>query len=319
MRRFSPELQQALALANAGRGPEAALIAQRQAAAGDPDGLFVLADFKWSGVVAQDPAGGRELYQRAGEAGVREAAQFATNLMASGVAGPRDWHEAMRRLASEAQTDPARRKMLDLIERMKIDAEGNPRALPQAEIVSTAPSVRRFERLFTAGECDYLRAIAEHAYQPSTVYNAQRQLVRDPMRGSDGATLHWLIEDPAVHALNRRLAAVSGSEAEHGEALQILRYRPGQQYKPHFDFVRAADNQRRLTALVYLNHDYDGGETAFVKTGLKVKGRKGDAIVFANALADRSVDPRSEHAGLPVRKGTKYLASRWIREAKWHP
>jgi prolyl 4-hydroxylase len=209
--------------------------------------------------------------------------------------------------------------MLDLIDRMKLDANGDPLEPPKSALLSTSPMVTKFERLFTAGECNYLREIAETHYQPSTVYNAQRQLVRDPMRGSDGATFHWLIEDPAVHALNRRLAAVSGSAAEHGEALQILRYRPGQQYKPHYDFVRATDNQRHLTALVYLNHDYDGGETGFMKTGLKVKGRKGDAIVFANSLADRSVDPMSEHAGLPVKKGTKYLASRWIREVKWHP
>jgi prolyl 4-hydroxylase len=278
-----------------------------------------MADFKWSGVLPQDPAVGRELYEQAGVAGVREAAQFATNLMANGVAGPRDWPGALERLEREAKVDPARRKAHELIGRMKLDAAGDPAVLPVGQVLSISPMVTKFERLFTAAECDYLRDVAEPGYQPSTVYNAQRQLVRDPMRGSDGATLHWLIEDPAIHALNRRLAAASGSAAEHGEALQILRYRPGQQYKPHFDFVRAADNQRRLTALVYLNHDYDGGETGFVKTGLKVKGRKGDAIVFANSLADRSVDPMSEHAGLPLKKGTKYLASRWIREAKWHP
>ena len=319
MRRFSPELQQALALADAGRVPEGALIVQRRVAAGDADAMFILADWKWSGVLPQDPEGGRALFERAGDAGNREAALYATNLGANGVAGPRDWVKALARLESEARTDPARRKLCDLIWRMKLDDAGNPLVTPEGDVRSTAPQVTLFPRLFTAAECDYLRAAAEAHYQPSTVYNAQRQLVRDPMRGSDGAALHWLIEDPVVHALNRRLAVASGSAAEHGEALQILRYRPGQQYKPHFDFVRAAENQRRLTALVYLNHDYDGGETAFVKTGLKVKGRKGDALVFANSNPDRSVDPLSEHAGLPVKRGTKYLASRWIRESRWHP
>ncbi|CAM3034493.1 Prolyl 4-hydroxylase [Sphingomonas antarctica] len=319
MRRFSPELQQALALADAGRVAEGALIVHRQVAAGDPDALFILADWKWSGVLPQDPVEARQLYRRAGDMGNVEAAAYSTNLLGNGVAGPRDWTAAVARLENEAKRDPARRKAFELIGRMKLDADGDPLTLPEGEILSTSPRVTKFERLFTAGECDYLRAAAEANYQPSTVYNAQRQLVRDAMRGSDGATFHWLIEDPAVHALNRRLAAVSGSDAEHGEALQILRYRPGQQYKPHFDFVRAAKNQRRLTALVYLNHDYEGGETAFVKTGLKVKGRKGDVVVFANALPDRAVDPLSEHAGLPVKRGTKYLGSRWIRESRWHP
>ena len=319
MRRFSPELQQALSLADAGRVVEGALIVQRRVAAGDPGALFILADWKWSGVLPQDVVEARQLYRRAGDMGSAEAAAYSTNLLANGVAGRRDWTAALVRLEAEAARDPVRLNAFELIERMHLDADGDPLEQLEGEELSTSPQVTIYRRLFKAGECDYLRDMAEASYAPSTVYDSQRRLVRDTMRGSDGATFHWLIEDPAIHALNRRLAVASGSQAEDGEALQILRYRPGQQYKPHFDFVRAAENQRRLTALVYLNHDYDGGETAFVRTGLKVKGRKGDVVVFANALPDRTVDPMSEHAGLPVKKGTKYLASRWIREEKWHP
>lgn len=319
VRPFSPDLQQALRLASAGQTVDAALIAQREATRGDANALFVLGEWKWSGVLPQDPVAGRALYERAAEAGHPQAGQYATNLLASGVAGRRDWPEAMRRLETEAKTNSARRKLWDLIDRMQLNADGDPVALPEGAVLSTRPQVTMFSRLFTAGECDFLRSTAETKYTPSTVNDSQGRQVRDPMRGSDGATLHWLIEDPAIHAINRRLAAVSGSRAEHGEAIQILRYRPGQQYRPHFDFVRAAENQRRLTALIYLNHDYEGGETAFQRTGLKVKGRKGDTLVFVNALPDRTVDPMTEHAGLPVKRGTKYLASRWIRESRWQP
>ena len=69
-----------------------------------------------------------------------------------------------------------------------------------------------------------------------------------------------------------------------------------------------------MTALIYLNDDYEGGETAFTKTGLKVKGRNGDAHRVPEPGPDGKLDPLSEHAGLPVTRGTKYLASRWIRE-----
>ena len=131
--------------------------------------------------------------------------------------------------------------------------------------------------------------------------------VRDPIRTSDGAVIHWLIEDPAVHALNRRLAAASGTAFEQGEATLILRYKGGQEYKPHFDFVRSEHNQRFKTVLVYLNHDYKGGETVFPEIGLKVKGHKGDALIFTSALPDRTVDPLSKHAGTPVKGGVKYL------------
>ena len=56
-----------------------------------------------------------------------------------------------------------------------------------------------------------------------------------------------------------------------------------------------------------------------MKTGLTVKGRKGDALVFRDIGRDGNFDPLAEHAGLPITSGTKYLASRWIREARHTP
>jgi prolyl 4-hydroxylase len=151
------------------------------------------------------------------------------------------------------------------------------------------------------------------------VFNRERQLVRDTIRTSDGAAFHWLIEDPVVHAINRRVAAASGTTYEQGEPLQVLRYEPGQEYRPHFDYVKGAENRRLWTALIYLNEDYEGGSTAFVRTGIEVRGRTGDVLLFRNALPDDSQDLLAEHAGMPVTAGKKYLATRWIRERRWIP
>jgi prolyl 4-hydroxylase len=315
-----PELEQAIALSAAGRNAEAVLIITRLASQNDPGALATLAEMKWrGGMVPQNAGEGRELFRRAGEAGHVAAAASFTNLLASGVAGKRDWPQAMKRLKEEARGNPKRRQMLDLIRKMALTAEGDPVETPQGRLISESPHVTSFPTMLTPAECDYLRLAAEPGFAPSTVNAANGQTVADPMRTSDGSTFHWLIEDPAVHAFNRRLAAASGTGFDQGEAIQILRYRPGQQYYPHTDFVRASENQRFLTALVYLNHDYDGGETRFIKTGLKVKGRKGEAILFRNADAHRAPDMMAEHAGLPVTRGTKYLASRWIRETRWIP
>jgi prolyl 4-hydroxylase len=56
-----------------------------------------------------------------------------------------------------------------------------------------------------------------------------------------------------------------------------------------------------------------------VKTGLKVKGAKGDALVFHSVTAGGAFEPMSEHAGLPVTEGVKYLASRWIHAHRFAP
>jgi prolyl 4-hydroxylase len=171
-----------------------------------------------------------------------------------------------------------------------------------------------FRHGFTPAECDFLMTVAEPTYEESKVIGTEGD-IRTLLRTSDGSTMHWLIEDPATHALNRRLAAFTSTNVDQGEPLHILRYRPGQEYRPHVDWL-LDDNPRIMTALVYLNEDYAGGETEFIKTGLKVRGRKGDVLVFRSQGPDGGLDPLSEHAGLPVTSGTKYLASRWIRTRK---
>ena len=311
-------LTEAFALFQAGRVDEGLRLVEAHAAAGEPDALFTLGDMYWRGAgVPQDLARGRELIRRSSDAAQPMGIRAYTNLLASGIAGERDWSGALKRLAAEAQSDLLRRRMLDVVQAMKLTPAGDPIELPAAERLSDKPDVRLFRGAFSAAECEFLIMLAEPTYERSLVIMDGRD-VPDPIRTSDGSTFHWLIEDPATHAINRRIAALSGTAVEQGEPLHILRYRPGQQYFPHHDWL-PPPNRRIMTVLIYLNDDYQGGETAFPKTGLKVRGRKGDALVFVSALPNGDFDPLSEHAGLPVTSGVKYLGSRWIREHRHTP
>ena len=317
MQERHPRLALAFSLARSGRIAEGMAILHELAEAGEPEALFTLAETIWvGGPVQQDHARGRALFRRASDAGHQLAAKVTTNLLASGIAGPRDWPGALARLAGEAGIDPQRGRILSLVERMHIDDVGDPAHGPPGDRLSDAPLATLFRGALTEEECDFLLEIAEPAYRPSLVGDGSGGEIRKQVRTSDGSTIHWLIEDPATHALNRRLALLSGTDADQGEALQMLRYRPGQQYHPHVDWD-GGDNGRIMTALVYLNEDYDGGETLFVKTGLKVKGGKGDVLVFRSETEDGRCDLLSEHAGLPVTSGVKYLGSRWIRQRRY--
>jgi prolyl 4-hydroxylase len=313
-------LNQAIALSNAGRNAEAVQLIRQVASIGDPEALGALAEMTWrGGLVEQDPLGARLLFEQAAARGHAKSALVVTNLLASGVAGKQDWAQAISRIRAEAELLPARCRTLELIEAMELDAEGNPPTVPHGKRLSSDPQVEHFTSLFTPAECDYLMNATGNAFEPSMVYDSSRRLVRDQIRTSDGATIHWLIEDPAIVALNRRIAAISHSAYENGEALALLRYSPGQEYRPHFDFVSGATNRRLQTALIYLNSGYEGGETQFVRTGLSVKGGAGDVILFHNEGAEGGPNPLSEHAGLPITSGQKYLATRWIRESRWIP
>jgi prolyl 4-hydroxylase len=267
----------------------------------DADALFAQAA---ACLRANRVADARDLFRRAGEAGSREAAVIYCNLTASQV----DWEEGLRLLRGLATVSPRCRRELAIVEAM------DPGPPPRGEVVSEAPHLTLFRALFTPAECRYLIEAATPMLERSVVVDAASGRQRpDPVRISDGIGFTLPLENPAVHALGRRIAAASGTDVAQGEPLQVLRYRPGGEYKPHFDAIPGFSNQRILTMLVWLNEDYRGGETMFMKTGARLKGRAGDALLFRNALPDGARDPDSGHAGLPVIKGEKLVASRWIR------
>jgi prolyl 4-hydroxylase len=304
---------QADALLAAGRPQDAYRLLTSPQGASDPQSLFALANWRLSGqVIRRDLAATRDLLRRAAEAGHEEAARIYTAFVGSGVGGPADWQSALRLLRQYSSPDAV--AQLALIERMRLTPSGGPLEQPAGDRLSDRPEVSAFPALFSPAECDFLIAEAQPWLQPSVVVDPQtgRQL-RNPIRTSDGMSFGYFQEVPAVHALNRRIAAATGTDAKQGESLQVLRYRPGQEYKPHFDALAGEPNQRVLTVLVYLTDDYEGGETLFLRTGLRFKGRKGDALIFRNALADGRGDDMAQHAGLPVARGEKIIASRWIR------
>jgi len=319
MQQTLPQLSDAYALANSGRIAEAMPIIEGHAAAGNGEALFLMGDIYWRGYgLAQDFSRGREFFFKSAEAGYPIAQNACTNLLASGIAGERDWHWALKRLEAEAQTDALRAQMLSVVRAMDLDTEGNPARLPAGERLADRPEITVYRGAFSPPECDFLRLMAEPTYERTETVLNRGDTIRAFMRTAEGSTIHWIIEDPASHAINRRLAALTRTDVAQGEPMQILRYRPGQEYKPHLDFLDEP-NRRVLTALIYLNDDYEGGETSFTSIGLNVKGRTGDALVFRSQGPDGNAEPLSWHAGLPVIRGTKYLASRWIRERTFRP
>lgn len=252
----------------------------------------------------------RALFGRSGAAGKLEAAVIHCNLTASTVSR----EEGLGLLRRLARYSARCRRELAIVEAM---APGPP---APGEMLSEAPHLTLFRALFTHEECRYLSEAAAPMLAPSVVVDPVTGRQRpDPVRVSDSAGFTLPLENPAVHALNLRIAAASGTDVAQGEPLQVLRYRSGGEYKPHFDALPGLANQRILTMIVWLNEAFEGGETRFMTTGARLKGRTGDALLFRNALADGRRDPASGHAGLPVTSGEKLIASRWIRARPFLP
>lgn len=263
--------------------------------------------------VARDLVAARADLASAAQKGELAAARVYSAFLAAGIGGPRDWRAALQFVRKWATRDPVSAREARLIAAMNLDEAGNPIEPPVVEPRHPAKPVGVVRGFMTPAECDFLVEIAQQRFRPAMI-NRGGIMVKDPVRTNETASLSFDVETPFVNAINRRIAAATGTDVAQGEALNLLRYRPGQEYKLHCDAAPGEANQRILTALVYLNQGYGGGETIFPQLGFEFRGEAGDLLVFGNTATGGDRDVDMIHAGLPVRSGVKLIASRWIRQ-----
>lgn len=312
---------QARQLLQAGDAQRAAQLLSDAARRGNPDALHELALWHvYGNPVPRNFAVARALFGQAGAAGHRAGALTYAVFVAMGAGGPADWPGALTLLEKAAQKDPVAVRQRELIAAMALRPDGTPATVPQVEIQCAAPRIGVARALFTPAECAHVTDLSRPAMQPSIVVDSRTgREAPNPIRTSDGTVLGPIQQDLVVHALNLRIAAVSGTRVRQGEPLSVLRYAPEQQYRLHHDCLPGEENQRELTLITYLSHGYEGGATHFPAADLIFRGEIGDAILFANILADGRVDERSRHAGLPVASGEKWICTRWIRARDFDP
>jgi prolyl 4-hydroxylase len=302
----------------AGRAGEGVALVEQAAAKGDAESLFALANWRLFGLNGpRDPAAAQALFGKAAALGHGEAARSRAYLTAAGIGTAADPKGARAMLEAVAHRDADAAAQLDLLARM---APAESAAAAPRTPLCDAPAIMCVRGLFTEEECAWLRQRALPALQPSFVVDpASRRRMPHPVRSSWGAPFGPTQEDLVVNALNRRIHAASGTAYACGEPLHMLRYLPGQEYRLHLDALPGAANQRGWTAIAYLNHGYEGGETVFPELGIEIRGRAGDLLLFRNVTEDGSADPRSRHAGLPLCAGEKWIATRWIRMRSYDP
>lgn len=291
---------------------------ERAAAAGDPEAQFQLAQCRLLGTNGpRDLGAAHDLLARAGGKGHVGAIRMQAFLTGNGTGRPSDPDAAAAMLQRIRAQDLYAELQLAFSAKMRGDEEA---ARLPVETLSERPLVRAVRGLLSREECRYLTAMAEPHLEASYILDpVTGARIPHPVRTSSGMSFGPFGEDLVVHRLNRRIARITGTDVSWGEPLHILRYAPGEQYRPHVDALPGVANQRHWTMLVYLNAGYAGGETRFDLAGVTFAGREGDALIFRNVDDEGRPDPASRHAGLPVTSGVKWLATRWIRAAPYHP
>jgi prolyl 4-hydroxylase len=184
------------------------------------------------------------------------------------------------------------------------------------------PRVIVFGGLLADEECDDLVALAgKRLVRSETVQTDTGASEVNAARTSDGMFFERG-ENPLCQRIEARIAALLGWPVENGEGLQILHYRPGAEYKPHYDYFDPAQpgtptilkrgGQRVATLVTYLNTPKVGGGTTFPDVALEVAPVKGNAVFFSYDRAHPST--RTLHGGAPVVEGEKWVATKWLRE-----
>lgn len=187
------------------------------------------------------------------------------------------------------------------------------------------PRVVVLGNVLSPEECATLMAQARARLSRSeTVVHATGGSEINEARTSDGM-FFTRGETEVVARLEARLAALLHWPEERGEGLQVLRYAPGTEYKPHFDYFDPAQpgtasvlkrgGQRVGTIVVYLNTPEEGGATIFPEAGLSVLPVAGQAVFFSYAQPLPST--RTLHGGAPVVRGEKWVATKWLRQGRF--
>jgi hypothetical protein len=196
---------------------------------------------------------------------------------------------------------------------------------PPARYVSAAPRIGVVARFASPEICRWLIERAGACLVRAQTINPKTGKGRydETVRTGSSAQFDVANRDMVLVMLRARISRLTQLPVSGFEDTLVLRYAPGEEFKPHFDFFNVAQpghaaavasgGQRAVTFLAYLNDGYEGGETHFPELGWRYKGKTGDALFFHNVTFDGAPDPRTLHAGSPPSRGEKWLLSQWIR------
>lgn len=213
----------------------------------------------------------------------------------------------------------------------EIDLSASPREIDLGDRKVRVLAALRSPRVVVIGgllsdaECEGLIELARPRLARSlTVQTATGGEELNPDRTSSG-TFFNRGETALVSAIEERIARLVQWPVTHGEGLQVLNYRRGAEYKPHYDYFDPAEpgtptilkrgGQRVGTLVMYLNEPGQGGGTTFPDVGLEVAPQRGHAVFFSYARPHPST--RTLHGGAPVLAGEKWVATKWLRQREF--
>ena len=186
------------------------------------------------------------------------------------------------------------------------------------------PKIELFQArgFLTSEHCKDLMGLIDQDRRPSTIADPNGD---DYFRTSE--TCDLARSNPIVQKLEGLLHDLNGIDPALGEPVQGQRYDVGQEFKAHTDYFTpgtadfekfcSESGQRTWTFMIYLNEVEAGGATRFKVVGKTFQPEVGKLLCWNNKRQDGELNPNTLHHGMKVRKGMKYVITKWYREREW--
>jgi prolyl 4-hydroxylase len=287
------------------------LVAQIQAGHDAPTLLQSMRERGWSHEIAMELIA-KAMGERAG------APSVATSPVAQSEASSARPADAAQTLSIVARASSMPQPMLE-DGRLYLDA-GDRKVSVLMQLPE--PQIVLFGDFLSKDECDRLVETSRPRMQRSLTADRHTGADQvDQVRTSRGM-FFGRGENPLVRTIETRIEHLLQWPIDRGEDLQVLHYKPGDRYEPHYDYfdpdgagapaLLSRGGQRIATLLMYLREPERGGETTFPDLGLRFAAKRGCALFFSYDRPHPST--KTLHGGAPVIAGEKWVATKWLRE-----
>lgn len=261
---------------------------------------------------------------RSGAAGVGEASHWVQQAAAMGY----PYAQALLRTAPAAAPGPALAS--DAID-FDVPFPLYPQERdPQEETVCEDPPISMFSGVLNVIDCAYLIFVSTPRMERANVIDPRSELdgMVSDVRTSMSTYIPFHLVDILSRYIELKIIQQTGEDLLLSEPMSILRYAPGEYYKPHVDYfnpkLKVSDGlmedggQRTASAVTYLSTPGAGGGTSFPKLDIKLPAAAGNTLWFRNCDDDGDIDTRSLHAGDTVEAGEKWVVTKWFRQQPTH-